>query len=534
MRPRALAPSCKLALRLASIASSLALVVLLMVAGAGAGRPLAAQELPSVGELQVPAAAHAPQTPQTIQRQVLVELADPPAAVVWAAALADRGVTRERAKENAISATRSQGTQSADLALTKSMTPASPTLGQNATFTLTVSNAGPNTASGIVVSDPLLAGLTYVSDDGGGAYSSATGLWTLAGSLAMSASATLHIVATIASTDPIVNVAQIAASSLLDPNPANNQSQVDVSAPRSADVALSMSVSSPTVTAGAPVTYTLTLKNDGDDPSYTVNVHEAFPSFPALVPTSSTASAGVFDGATGMWQLGSMANGATETLSVTFTAPNIAGPLTNNGVAAANTSDPNNANNSASATTQVVSPSAVSGTKTVTGTFQEQGTVTYTIVVTNNGTSTQQDNPGDEFDDTLPTTLHLIDASATSGTAAANLGTNTVSWNGSIAPGASVTITIHAKIATGTAGSTISNQGTVHFDADGNGTNESTAQTTNGTGGGATTFQVDPLAEVPTLSPLGLVFLLLLLAVLVLRRLGRRADPAGRPTGAAE
>ena len=427
-----------------------------------------------------------------------------------------------------------QGTQSADLALTKSMAPASPTLGQNATFTLTVSNAGPNTASGIVVSDPLPAGLTYVSDDGGGAYSSATGLWTLPGSLAMSASATLHIVATIASTDPIVNVAQIAASSLLDPNPANNQSQVDVSAPRSADVALSMSVSSPTVTAGAPVTYTLTLRNDGDDPSYTVNVHEAFPSFPALVPTSSTASAGVFDGATGMWQLGSMANGATETLSVTFTAPNIAGPLTNNGVAAANTSDPNNANNSASATTQVVSPSAVSGTKTVTGTFQEQGTVTYTIVVTNNGTSTQQDNPGDEFDDTLPTTLHLIDASATSGTAAANLGTNTVSWNGSIAPGASVTITIHAKIATGTAGSTISNQGTVHFDADGNGTNESTAQTTNGTGGGATTFQVDPLAEVPTLSPLGLVLLLLLLAVLGLRRLGRRADPAGRPTGAAE
>ena len=107
MRPRAPAPRRRLALRLASIASSLALVALLMVAGAGAGRPLAAQELPSVGELQVSAAAHAPQTPQTTQRQVLVELADPPAAVVWAAALADRGVTRERAKENAISATRS-------------------------------------------------------------------------------------------------------------------------------------------------------------------------------------------------------------------------------------------------------------------------------------------------------------------------------------------------------------------------------------------------------------------------------------------
>ncbi len=424
-----------------------------------------------------------------------------------------------------------QGTQSADLAIAKSMAPANPTLGQNVTFTITVSNAGPNDAAGVVVSDPLPTGLTYVSDDGGGAYLSSTGQWTV-GTVAVSASATLHVVATVATTDPIVNAARITASSLLDPNPANNQSQVTVMAPRSADVALSMSVSSPTVVAGGTVSYTLTLKNSGDDPSYSVNVHEALAGFPALVPTSSAASTGVFDAATGTWNLGSMAKGASETLVLAFTAPNIAGPLTNNGTAGASTSDPNNANNTASATTQVISPATVAGTKTVTGTFVEHGAVTYTIVLTNNGTSTQQDNPGDEFDDVLPTGLLLTGASATGGTAVANLGANSVSWNGALAPGASVTITIHATIAGGTNGTTISNQGTIHFDADGNGTNESTATTTNGSGGGATTFQVDPLAEVPTLGSLGMGLLLLLLAGAGLLSLARRREGTRAGRGA--
>jgi subtilisin family serine protease len=95
-----------LAHRLAPIAASLAglaLLALAAAAGTGATRPLAAQELPAVGEIQVAARA-----PQAAQRQVLVELADPPAAVVWAAALADRGVSRQQAKQNAVAAAHSQ------------------------------------------------------------------------------------------------------------------------------------------------------------------------------------------------------------------------------------------------------------------------------------------------------------------------------------------------------------------------------------------------------------------------------------------
>src|SRR6185436_11548899 len=98
--------------------------------------------------------------------------------------------------------------------------------------------------------------------------------------------------------------------------------------------------------------------------------------------------------------------------------------------------------------------------------------------LTNSGSGAQADNPGNEFTDVLPATLALVSASATSGTAAANTGTNTVTWNGALAAsGGSVTITITATILPSAAGTTVSNQGTISYDADGNGTNESTAQT---------------------------------------------------------
>jgi hypothetical protein len=109
----------------------------------------------------------------------------------------------------------------------------------------------------------------------------------------------------------------------------------------------------------------------------------------------------------------------------------------------------------------------------------------------------------------------------------ATIGTNTVTWNGAIAAGGSVTVTITATVNFGVpSGSPVNNQGVISFDADGNGTNESTAMTDDPAAAGAgnpTTFQVgEPsIAEVPTLDTLGLALLALLLAIggaLLLRR----------------
>src|SRR6185369_5163245 len=131
----------------------------------------------------------------------------------------------------------------------------------------------------------------------------------------------------------------------------------------------------------------------------------------------------------------------------------------------------------ASFTLNVSSPATLSGTKTVSGTFNVGNTITYTVILSNSGPATQLDNPGNEFSDVLPTGLTLVSANATSGTPVATVDTNTVTWNGSIASGGSVTITINAKINNGQAGQTITNQGVINFDADGNGTNEASTLT---------------------------------------------------------
>ncbi|MEO8035015.1 MAG: S8 family serine peptidase, partial [Acidobacteriota bacterium] len=361
-----------------------------------------------------------------------------------------------------------------DLAVTAGSAPTNPPLNSTVTVTVNVTNNGPTPATGVVVSAFLPSGLTYVSDSAGGAYNPGTGLWTV-GALANAATQTLTIVTTVSSTDPQLMTAQITANSPLDPIPTNNVSSFVVSAPRSSDLAVTMSASSPTALVGTAISYTITVKNNGVDPAYSVNLTDSFPSFPGLSLSTATPSQGVFDIPTKTWNLAGLGSGFSANVVVGLSAPNMAGPLQNSASATSVTADPNAINNSASATINVLSPSNVTGLKTNNGNKYIGGTVTYTVVLTNNGSFPQQDNPGNEFTDVLPSTMTLVSANATSGTALATIGTNTVSWNGSIPPSVTVTITVTATVnGTAVPGATITNNGTISYDADGNGTNEST------------------------------------------------------------
>jgi fimbrial isopeptide formation D2 family protein len=176
------------------------------------------------------------------------------------------------------------------------------------------------------------------------------------------------------------------------------------------------------------------------------------------------------------------------------------------------------ASNVAGTATVVATPPNVVPSKSVnSGAHFEGSVVTYTIVLTNSGTLAQPDNPGNELTDVLPSSLTLVSASATTGTAAANIGTNTVTWNGTVAGGSSVTITIQATVKSGTLGATISNQASVSYDSDWNGTNESTRQSDDpatGTPSDPTSFVV--LANVPALSNLMLILLTAALAAMSL------------------
>ena len=70
--------------------------------------------------------------------------------------------------------------RNADVAIGKSVSPATMLVGQPTTFTVVVTNDGPARVTGLVVQDLLPAGLTFVSaSPSQGSYAEATGAWTI-------------------------------------------------------------------------------------------------------------------------------------------------------------------------------------------------------------------------------------------------------------------------------------------------------------------------------------------------------------------
>ena len=132
------------------------------------------------------------------------------------------------------------GADPADLALAKSVSDATPNVGDQVAFTVTLTNGGPDDATGVQVSDLLPAGLTFVSaTPSAGTYTAGTGVWDL-GSVTTAAPQTLQVVATVASSAAQTNTAAISASDQFDPTPGNNSASA-TETPQLADLAVSKS-----------------------------------------------------------------------------------------------------------------------------------------------------------------------------------------------------------------------------------------------------------------------------------------------------
>ncbi|WP_244178728.1 DUF7507 domain-containing protein [Streptomyces rubellomurinus] len=115
----------------------------------------------------------------------------------------------------------------ADLSVTKSADTTTVTVGQTVTYRVTVRNAGPNTATGVTVTDALPAGLVFISATAAaGTYNPGTGQWTV-GTLAVGATATLTLRAKATTTGPVTNTAT-AHGNEKDPHPENNTDSVTV------------------------------------------------------------------------------------------------------------------------------------------------------------------------------------------------------------------------------------------------------------------------------------------------------------------
>ena len=117
-------------------------------------------------------------------------------------------------------------TVEAELALDKTVAPASVPPGGNAVFTLTVTNNGPGAAANTVVTDTPPAGLSYVSNDCGAGFADPTLTWNV-GVLANAASATCNVTVTVDQAGSFTNGA-LATSDGTDATPANNSAAATV------------------------------------------------------------------------------------------------------------------------------------------------------------------------------------------------------------------------------------------------------------------------------------------------------------------
>src|SRR5207247_1819517 len=125
--------------------------------------------------------------------------------------------------------------QSADLRVTKVVNNATPNEGNTITYTVSLENNGPNSATNVGLTDLLPAGLTYTSSTPSqGTYASGTGLWTV-GALANGATVTLGLNSTVnAGTNGtnLLNKAFVTAVDQGDPIATDNRDSVAVTVQR--------------------------------------------------------------------------------------------------------------------------------------------------------------------------------------------------------------------------------------------------------------------------------------------------------------
>jgi uncharacterized repeat protein (TIGR01451 family) len=336
----------------------------------------------------------------------------------------------------------------ADLALTKAVDNATPIVATNVTFTLIVRNNGPSIATAVTVTDPLPAGLTFMSASATlGTYNSATGLWTI-GTLTVGQVVTLTLVATAAGPAGTARTnTGTVASAIADPDLSNNTASATVTpqvAP-TADIAVTKTVDNATPIVGSNVTFTVAATNIGSSAATGVAVTDLLPAGLTLI--SATPSQGTYASGTGAWNIGALAVSQQVTLTLMATATGPAGTArTNTATLSATTpADTNAANNIASATVtpQPVPTADIAIAKIVdNATPIAGGTITFTTTVTNTGSNAAT---GVIVSDPVPTGLTFVNANPGQGTY--NSGTGV--WSiGALAVNQQVTLAM-----TGTVGS---------------------------------------------------------------------------------
>ncbi|WP_343694339.1 gliding motility-associated C-terminal domain-containing protein [Flavobacterium sp.] len=347
--------------------------------------------------------------------------------------------------------------QSADLSLTKSVSNSTPLVGSQVTFNVQIYNMGPQETDAVVVTDLLPSGYTFVSyTTTAGTYDSSTGFWII-GNMPIATYHTLQITAVVNAAGNYTNSAEISSSSQPDPDstPDNGITTEDdyseiTTTPiqLSSDLSLTKTVNNPTPLVGSQVTFEIVATNNGPQDNTNVQVTDLLPS--GYTFNNFTATTGTYSASTGLWNIGNLVNGKSETLQI-IAIVNSAGDYLNIAeISSANLTDPDSTpNNTVPAeddyasvsTTPIQQSSDLSLTKTVNNPTPLVGSqVTFEIVVTNNG---PQDNTNVQITDLLPSGYTFNNFTVSTGTYNASTGL----WNiGNLVNGKSETLQIIAIV----------------------------------------------------------------------------------------
>ncbi|MFQ5796053.1 MAG: CARDB domain-containing protein, partial [Candidatus Bipolaricaulia bacterium] len=249
-------------------------------------------------------------------------------------------------------------TAAANLAVTKSASPDPVAVESDLTYTVTVTNNGPDDATGVVLTDTLPAGVTFESVTPSPECSEAGGTVTCdLGTLANGTSATVKIVVAPTAVGKIVNTATVSANET-DPDDTNNSASADTTVNLAeADLAVTETDTPDLVMVGGDLTYTVTVTNNGPSDATGGTLTHTLPGSVTLVSVMPSSPTCTQAGGTVICNLGTLANGTSATVTIVVT-PTAAGEISNTASVEATESDPDSANNTATENTTAQTPQA--------------------------------------------------------------------------------------------------------------------------------------------------------------------------------
>ena len=333
----------------------------------------------------------------------------------------------------------------ANLGVTKVDSPDPVLLEQELTYTLTVTNKGPATGTGVTVVDTLPPGVTFVSASAGCRESQDTVTCAL-DPIASGDTATLTIIVIPTAIGDLSNTA-VVTGNVADLDTGDNTTSQTTTVNSAADVSVTKSGSPDPVLLDSTLTYTLTVVNKGPSVAIGTTLVDTLPSSVSFV----SASAGCNEASgTVTCTVGTVASGDSATVSIAVSATTL-NPITNTVRVTSNHGDPNTGDNTTTETTSVNPAADLSVTKADSPDPVLLGSdLTYSLTVTNKGPS---EATGVTLTDTLPAGVSFLSASPgcleAGGTVRCVIGT--------LPTGDSSTVSIIVRT---TAVSTISNTGT--------------------------------------------------------------------------